>query len=79
MYNVLMAGYVENIEEFKKLQRETGISPNFIHGTYLVNLGTQDPEHLKRGIDWLRYAMSMAKGSVDCVLAPRFVRCAASG
>ena len=51
----------ENIEEFKNLQRETGIGPNFIHGTYLVNLGTQDPEHLKRGIDWLRYAMSMAR------------------
>lgn len=50
----------EEIGRFVKAQAESGIGPNFIHGTYLINLGTQNPEHLQRSIDWLIYAMGVA-------------------
>ncbi len=50
----------EEIEIYKKKVQESGIGPNFIHGTYLVNLGTANPEHLQKSIDWLIYAMNMA-------------------
>jgi deoxyribonuclease IV len=50
----------EEIFLFKKKQAEWGIGPNFIHGTYMVSLGTDNPEHLKRSIEWLRYALKMA-------------------
>lgn len=50
----------EIIESYKKAALESKISPNFIHGTYLINLGTQSPEHLKKSIDWLIWAMRMA-------------------
>src|SRR5476649_1384758 len=49
------------IERFKAAQTQTGIGPNFIHGTYLVNLGTQNPEHLQKSIDWLVWALQMAQ------------------
>lgn len=45
--------YHENLEKLK-------IEPNFIHGTYLINLGTDNPEHLKKSIDWLKYGLLMA-------------------
>ncbi len=48
------------IERFKNKAQETQIGPNFIHGTYLVNLGTEKPEHLQKSIDWLNYGMGMA-------------------
>lgn len=50
----------EKIAEFRAKQDETGIGPNFIHGTYLVNLGTQGEEHLQKSIDWLTYGLSIA-------------------
>ncbi len=50
----------EKIAEFTAKQTETGIGPNFIHGTYLVNLGTQNDVHLKKSIDWLIYGLSLA-------------------
>src|SRR5688572_19249652 len=49
-----------DIQKFRKLAVETGITNTFIHGTYLVNLGTQNPEHLKKSIDWLIYALNTA-------------------
>ncbi len=49
------------IEKYKAAQKETGIGPNFIHGTYLVNLATLIPEHYLKSIDWLNYAMEMAQ------------------
>jgi deoxyribonuclease IV len=52
---------VEEIERFKQTEIETGIGPNFIHGTYLVNLATQNPMHLQTSIEWLIYAMKMAQ------------------
>lgn len=50
----------EEIDRYKLKQIETGITPNFIHGTYLVNLGTSDQNHLQKSIDWLIYSMNMA-------------------
>jgi deoxyribonuclease-4 len=49
------------IERFKTAQAESGIGPNFIHGTYLVNLGTTNPDHLQKSIDWLIYGLEMAE------------------
>lgn len=48
------------IYRYRKVQKESGIGPNFIHGTYLINLGTENPELLKKSINWLIYAMNMA-------------------
>lgn len=48
------------VAEFKKLQSESKIAPNFIHGTYLINLGTDNPEHLRKSIDWLIYSQKTA-------------------
>lgn len=50
----------EEISQHRHKADQTGIGPNFIHGTYLVNLGTQNPEHLQKSIDWLIYAQHMA-------------------
>lgn len=51
---------IEEIESFKTKSQITGIGPNYIHGTYLISLGTQNPEHLRKSIDWLVYAMNYA-------------------
>lgn len=48
------------IELYKKAALKTQIGPNFIHGTYLVNLGTSNPEHLQKSADWLTFALTMA-------------------
>lgn len=50
----------EEIERYKKAAKEKGIGPNFIHGTYLINLGSFHPEHLQKSIDWLIYALKLA-------------------
>lgn len=50
----------EEIERFKNKALETQIGPNFIHATYLVNLGASNPEHLQKSIDWLIYALDLA-------------------
>jgi deoxyribonuclease IV len=50
----------EEIERFLKKQSETQITPNFVHGTYLINLGSQNSEHLERSINWLIWAMGMS-------------------
>ena len=50
----------EVVEKFKQKAIETGIGPNFIHGTYLISLGTSNPEHLQKSIDWLVYALDAA-------------------
>lgn len=49
------------IARFVDKQRESGIGPNFIHGTYLVNLGTDNPEHLQKSVDWLIYGLNLAR------------------
>lgn len=43
-----------------RLKLEAGINPNFIHGTYLINLATEREDHLKKSVDWLKYAMKIA-------------------
>lgn len=48
------------IARYQQAAKQSGIGLNFIHGTYLVNLGTQDEEHLHKSIDWLIYAMNLA-------------------
>lgn len=48
------------VQKFRALAVETGISDTFIHGTYLVNLGSQGPEHLAKSVDWLIYALNTA-------------------
>ncbi len=50
----------EEIQRYKQAQQESSIGPNFIHGTYLINLGTDKEDHLKRSIEWLIYAMNLA-------------------
>lgn len=50
----------EEIARYLEATATSKVSPNFIHGTYLVNLGTDSPEHLKKSIDWLIYAQKMA-------------------
>lgn len=48
------------IDRYKLKQLETKIEPNFIHGTYLINLAASDPVHLQKSIDWLIYALNLA-------------------
>ncbi len=50
----------EVVKKYQAAQSESGIGPNFIHGTYLVNLATPIPEHWEKSIDWLNYAMQVA-------------------
>lgn len=50
----------EEIESYKLKVSESGINPNFIHATYLINLATSNPEHLKKSVDWLIYALQEA-------------------
>lgn len=51
----------EEILRYNQTREKTGIGPNFIHGTYLINLGASDPMHLKKSVDWLIYALKMAE------------------
>ena len=50
----------EVVEKYKAAQKTSGIEPNFIHGTYLINLATPILEHWEKSIDWLNYAMEVA-------------------
>lgn len=49
------------IKRYLEKQRQTKIGPNFIHGTYLINLGTNNSEHLQKSISWLIYALNLAE------------------
>lgn len=48
------------IEQYLKKQLKTQIGPNFIHGSYLLSLGTGNEEHRNKSIEWLKYALKMA-------------------
>ncbi len=50
----------EEIGQFIQKQSEFKIAPNFIHGSYLINLGATSPEHLQKSVDWLIYAQKTA-------------------
>lgn len=51
----------QEIADFVKKAKEQEIENTFIHGTYLVNLATNKPEHLEKSIAWLKYAMETAQ------------------
>ena len=48
------------IAEFIKAREESKISPVFFHGTYLVNLATENPQNLKLSIDSLVFYQNLA-------------------
>jgi deoxyribonuclease-4 len=50
----------EECEAFKQRGTETGIEPVFIHGVYLINLATGDPDQLKKSTDALTGDMKLA-------------------
>ena len=50
----------EEIKKYLEALKTSNIKPNFIHAAYLINLGAKDPEHLKKSVDWLIYAMNLA-------------------
>ena len=50
----------EVIERFRQRAQETGIGPTFIHGIYLVNLGSPDPGNLEKSVQALVSAMRLA-------------------
>ncbi len=48
------------IESFKTKAAEHGIFPTFIHGVYLINLATENPDNLAKGIASLTFSMNVA-------------------
>lgn len=49
----------EEVEAYRARAAETGIGPAFIHGVYLVNLATDNPENLTKGVDALVHDMNV--------------------
>ncbi|MDA0262973.1 MAG: deoxyribonuclease IV [Chloroflexi bacterium] len=50
----------EQIESFKQGLADAGIGAVFLHAIYLINLGTPNPESLKKGIDSLIKYLDLA-------------------
>jgi len=50
----------EEVEAFKARLKETGIGPVFIHGLYLMNFGTDNPDLLKKSQEALVAEMNSA-------------------
>ena len=50
----------EQIELFKQGLQEAGIGVVFLHAIYLINLGTPNQDHLRKGIDSLVNYMTLA-------------------
>ena len=48
------------IETFRQNRADAGIGPVFLHAIYLVNLGTDRPDVLQRGIDSLAAHLTLA-------------------
>lgn len=46
------------IDRYLAKQKESGIGPNFVHGIYLINLATDNPDNLQKGIDWLTWSQT---------------------
>jgi deoxyribonuclease-4 len=46
------------VETYRSRVQETGIGPAFVHGVYLVNLATDNPENLRKSVDALTYDMN---------------------
>jgi deoxyribonuclease-4 len=51
-----------DVAAFRAKAEEHGIGPNFIHGVYLTNLATADPEHLEKGVATLTADMRLGSG-----------------
>lgn len=49
----------EEVEAYRARVAETGIEPAFLHGVYLVNLATDNPENLAKSLDALVYDMNV--------------------
>ena len=49
----------EEVEAYKARAAETGIGPAFLHGVYLVNLATDNPENLAKSLDALVHDMNV--------------------
>jgi len=49
----------EEVEAYRARAAETGIGPAFVHGVYLVNLATDKPENLAKGVDALVHDMKV--------------------
>ena len=43
----------EVVNNYLTKLEKTNIGPNFVHGIYLINLASENPENLKKAIDWL--------------------------
>lgn len=50
----------EEVEAYKRKVKETGIEPAFIHGLYLVNLASQNPDLLAKSCEALTQEMEAA-------------------
>jgi deoxyribonuclease-4 len=50
----------EQVEEFKQKRDESGITPIFIHGKYLMNLASADPKIFKTSASTLRSSLNIA-------------------
>lgn len=50
----------EEVESYRKKVEETGIAPCFIHGLYLVNLASRNPDVLAKSFEALRLEMEAA-------------------
>lgn len=46
------------VETYQSRVAETGIGPAFVHGVYLVNLATDNQEHLQKSLDALVHDMN---------------------
>jgi deoxyribonuclease-4 len=51
---------VEEVDDFKKKSAETGVAPAFIHGLYLINLASQNPDVIGKSFDALVAEMNAA-------------------
>ena len=49
----------EHIAAFREKMAASDVGPNYIHGIYLTNLGTPEPEHLQKGVESLTADMRL--------------------
>ncbi|MCS7206484.1 MAG: deoxyribonuclease IV [Dehalococcoidia bacterium] len=47
-------------QAFRQKSQQTGIAPNFMHGIYLINLGTPDPSLVAKSVEALVQGMDLA-------------------
>ena len=50
----------EQADDFRRRSADAGIGPTFLHGIYLINLGTQSQENLRKGVESLTNYMHVA-------------------